>query len=488
MSTFRPGRPAPQFARPLLALAAAAALLPAHAQQAAPSLDDLLKEIRTLRDRVAELEKKAATPAAAPAPQPGQWGMTPEQAREFNRIAVKTESLQDNFTDQGYKGLKISGQIDPTWIFNRNNDNAGFVFLNNGGARYTYDNSYFGMAVLDLEKETDNGVKWRLTLAPERGTGALINNSIVHEATVSIPLSDLNTRLWVGQIPDWTGYEITLPAGNKLITHNLLFDFTAPTAYTGAVLDITRGKWWIRAGIANMNSARYAPGNKQPVAIARVDYSKGEFGGFGFTALHGKAYNFAADGTYSADSGQVDANGDPIFVDTPFATAGKNTGLTLLEADAYFIRGDLSVFGQVSFGQQNDAAIFNSDGQLRDSRWYGISGLVGYKLSPRTEALLRVDYIRNGRNGGGLLGYTADDTVNGIGRGINRLGEYARGPGVGAHRWAISTGVNYLFDENTTFKFEVRYDGSNQPVFGKVRTGETRNNNLLIGSSVVVSF
>jgi hypothetical protein len=465
-------------ARTALALAAASCIAPAQAQTAAaaPSIEELLKEVRALRDRVAELEKKAAAPA--PAPQPGQWGMTPEQARELSRIAVKTESLQDNFTDQGYKGLKISGQIDPTWIYNRNNANAGFVFLNNGGARYTYDNSYFGMAVLDLEKETESGARWKLTLAPERGTGALFNNSIVHEASVSIPLTDLNTRLWVGQIPDWTGYEITLPAGNKLITHNLLFDFTAPTAYTGAVLDITRGKWWIRAGIANMNSARYSEGNKQPVAIARVDYSKGEFSGFGFTALQGRAYNFAADGTY------IDANGD----EQGFATAGKNTTVSLLEADAYFTRGDWSLYGQVSFGQQNDAAIYNSDGVLRDSRWFGLSGLVGYKFSPRLEGLLRVDYLRNGRNGGGLLGYTADDTVNGIGRGLTPAGDYARGPGVGARRWAVSTGLNYLYDENTVFKLEFRYDGANQPVFEKVSTGDRRKDNLLIGTSVVVSF
>ena len=63
--------------------------------------------------------------------------MTPEQVRELNRIAVKTESLQDNFADQGFKGLKISGQIDPTWIYNRRQDNASFVLLNNGDARAT---------------------------------------------------------------------------------------------------------------------------------------------------------------------------------------------------------------------------------------------------------------------------------------------------------------------------------------------------------------
>jgi len=227
---------------------------------AAQSNEELLKELRALRERVNQLEQKLmAQPAAAAspaAPAPGQWGMTPEQARELNRIAIKAEALQDNFSDQGFKGLKISGQIDPTFIVNQRQKDAGFVLLNNGDARYTYDNSYFGMAVIDFEKETDSGTKWRLTLAPERGTGALINgNSIVHEASVSIPLSDLQTRLWLGQIPDWTGYEITLPAGNKLITHNLLFDFMAPTAYTGAVLDITRGKWWSRVGVANFNTA-----------------------------------------------------------------------------------------------------------------------------------------------------------------------------------------------------------------------------------------
>lgn len=455
---------------------ALAASFPAAAQ----SNDELLKELRALRDRVTELEKKLqAAPAPAATPPAGQWGMTPEQARELNRIAVKTESLQDNFSDQGFKGLKISGQIDPTWIYNRRQDTASFVLLNNGGARYTYDNSYFGMAVLDFEKETEGGSRWKLTLAPERGTGALFNGgSIIHEASVSIPLSDLNTRLWVGQIPDWTGYEITLPAGNKLITHNLLFDTMAPTAYTGAVLDITSGKWWVRGGLANMNSARTPSGEKQPALIYRVDYSKGEFNGFGFTGLHGKAANFAADGSF------VDADG----VEQGFASAGQYTDIHLLEADAYFIRGDLSLFGQVSYGQQKGAAIFNSDGELRDAQWWGVSGLVGYKLTPRLEAVLRADYVKNTKNGGGLLGFSFDDDINGIGRGIDADGNFAKGESTGSNRYALSAGMNYLFDETTIFKLEYRYDGASQPVFLGVKSGRYSKTNQLLGASVVVSF
>ena len=443
---------------------------------AAQSNEELLKELRALRDRVAELEKRVQ-PAA---PAPGQWGMTPEQVRELNRVTIKAEALQDNFADQGLKGLKISGSIDPTYIYNRNQDNGSFVFLNNGGARYTYDNSYFGMAVLDLQKETESGARWRLTLAPERGTGALFNGgSIVHEASVSIPLSDLKTRLWVGQIPDWTGYEITLPTGNKLITHNLLFDTTAPTAYTGAVLDVTRGKWWMRAGVANMNSARLPKGNSAPVLIYRVDYSKGEFSGFGFGGVHGKATNFAADfGSW------VDANGDV----QGFPGAGKGTTVNLIEADAFFTRGDWSLFGQVSAGQQERAAIFNSDGQLRDARWVGVSGLAAYKITPRLEAVLRGDYLKNDSNGGGLLGFSFDDPVNGIGRGVLAGGAYAKGDAVGANRYALSAGLNYLFAEGTVFKLELRRDGADQPVFEVVKTGTFSKSNTLFGAAVVVSF
>ena len=75
---------------------------------------------------------------------------------------------------QGFKGLKITGQMDPTWIYNRAQNSGSFVFLNNGDARYTYDNSYFGMAMIDFLKETQEGTRWRLTLAPNRGVGAVL--------------------------------------------------------------------------------------------------------------------------------------------------------------------------------------------------------------------------------------------------------------------------------------------------------------------------
>jgi hypothetical protein len=345
------------------------------------------------------------------------------------------------------------------------------------------------MAVLDFEKETESGARWKLTLAPERGTGSLINGgSIIHEASVSIPMGDMQTRLWLGQIPDWTGYELTLPAGNKLITHNLLFDLMAPTAYTGAVMDVTSGKWWVRAGLANFNTARNTPANKAPVFIYRVDYSKGEFDGFGFSGVHGKAPNFAADGTYQVDTGMLDTDGNPILEEMGFAGAGKNTAIHLLEFDAYYIRGDWAMYGQLSYGQQKRSAIFNSDGQLRDARWWGASATMAYAITPRLEGIVRLDYVGNTKNGGGLLGYSFDDAVNGIGRGWLADGSFAKGEDKGSNRYAMSLGMSYRVDENATLKVEYRLDGASQPVFGNAAGTSFSKTNHLLGASMVVSF
>ena len=262
---------------------------------AAQSTADLLKELQELKKRVAELEAKQKAPEAKPAA--GQWGMTPEQAAEFNRIAVKTEAMEDARDASGLKLLKISGYMDPTFIYNKKQNRAGFQFLNAvGDDGYNYDNSYFGAAVLDFTKETDSGTRWRLTLAPNRGVGAVFDgNSPIHEASVSVPLTDLQTRFIAGQIPDWSGYEYLQPTLNKLITHNLLFDFTLPTAYTGAGMEITSGKWIVKGLLANLNTSKKSSGNKAPVFTYRVDYSRGEFQGFGFAGVHGKAANFRAD-------------------------------------------------------------------------------------------------------------------------------------------------------------------------------------------------
>jgi len=460
--------------RPTLLALALSCAFPVLAQSNA----DVLTELRALRDRVAELENKLKA-AEAKAPAAGQWGMTPEQARELNRITVKAEALEDSRDAAGLRSLKISGYMDPTFIYNKNQNRSGFQFLNAvGDDGYNYDNSYFGAAVIDFQKETESGTRWRLTLAPNRGVGAVFDGqSPVHEASVSVPLGSLQRRLIAGQIPDWSGYEYLQPTLNKLITHNLLFDFTLPTAYTGVGMEITEGKWIIKSMLANMNASKKASGNNTPVLTYRVDYSRGEYQGFGFAGVHGKAANFA----------------DPNGVDSR---------LDLFEVDGYFIRGDWTLQGQLSFGSQKKAAIAPDpvSGDLRNARWTGVSALAAYKFTPRFEGTVRADYLKNDKNGGGLLGYTGywdpangslSDNRNGIGVDPTldcvtdaTIAECNRG----ANRSAFTLGLSYLFDLNTTFKVEYRLDRANLPVFANVKDGTYKKSNSLFGASVLVSF
>jgi hypothetical protein len=443
--------------------AALASAFPALAQSNA----DVLNELKALRDRIAELEKKLE----AAKPKDGQWGMTPEQARELNRVTVKTEALEDSRDAQGLKNLTISGYADPTFIYNQRQKRAGFQFINNvADDGYNYDNSYFGAIYLDFQKETDSGTRYRLTLTPNRGTDSVIGNGgLVNEASISVPLSDLQTRFIAGHVPDWTGYEYQSSVLNKLITHNLLFDFTIPTAFTGAGLDITRGKWWSRVMLAQVNATKNPQGQRAPALTYRIDYSRGEFQGFGFAGVHGKAANFRSD----------DVN--PVTLE-PYDTS--NTRVDLFEVDAYFIRGDVTVQGQVGFGQQKRAAITAdpTTGNLRDSRWWGASILGAYKFNPRLEGIARLDYIANKKNGGGLLGYTFADDRNGIGP------DPAGDPNKGANRMALSLGLSYAFNLETTIKAEYRLDRANLPVFLDVDSGNYKKNNNLLGASVVVAF
>ena len=471
----------------------------------AQSNAEVLRELQALKDRIAELEAKlkaGATPPAAPAPTaaaPGMTqGMTQEQASEFNRVAVKAEAPEDAREASGLNGLAISGYANPTYIYNKHQNRSGFQFLNRvDDDGYHYDNSYFGAASIDFLKETDNGTRWRLTLTPNRGVGSVFDgSSIVQEASVSVPLSDLQTRLIAGQVPDWSGYEYQQPTLNKLITQNLLYDFTLPTAFTGAGVEITRGKWIVKAMLAQVNASKNPQGESGSALTYRVDYSRGEFQGFGFAGVHGKLANFSEALTTPTSIDVFDPTGTTVIGTIPgFEVVGqRNSRVDLFEFDGYFNRGDWTLQGQLSFGQQKRAAITPDpvSGALLDARWVGLSGLAAYKFMPRLEGIVRADYIKNDKNGGGLLGYTASDDRNGIGPGWTF--DDASGTWVqadtekGSNRTAVSFGLSYLFNLNTTVKTEYRLDRANQAVFVDVKDGNYKKTNHLFGAAVVVSF
>lgn len=407
---------------------------------------------------------------------------------EVKRMQVKLDAMEDATTESGLAGLKISGMLDPTYIASRNRRSAGFNFLNNFDAidrgaaaqdsSYAFDNSFFGMAMLQIDKEMEGGTKWRLQLVPHKSASSTFNlGSVIHEATVSVPLAEQDVKLVAGQFADFTGYEYFLSHQTRLVTHNLLFDFTQPSYYTGAGMEFTRGKWTTKALLANMNKSSHADHARNPIVVFRTDYAHSEFAGIGVTGQFGK------------------------YLDQ---------GLRMLSADVFYTRGALSVNGQVNLGHWSGMA-FNGG----DARWAGVSVLGAYQLSPRLELIARADYLKNDKNGGGTLGtiFTgcmdatglpvgcSDGAVASLGAGDYRNGfgpaeaallaaAAAGSPGQvrGTNRSALTLGGGYAINANTRLKFEYRHDWADQAVLLAQKAALYRKNNALLATSLVVTF
>ncbi len=419
----------------------ALALLGAVPTRAAdPTPAEVSKELKALQERVRQLEQqqKELQQQKQEAAQPG---MTPEQQADLNRIVVKAEALEDQRDASGLKGIKISGYMDPTYVYNFAKERGTFQFIvpaaNEG---YAYDNSYFGTVSLDIQKETEGGIKFHLNLIPKRATGDFNEGSIVNEASVWIPLGNLQRKLFLGQVPDWSGYEYQSPVQNLLVTHNLLFDFTLPYFYTGAGLELVRPRLDLKVMVANYNTSIRKIGEHVPALVFRGDYTpKGnDYWGFGFAGGLGKKANLRV------DSGK----------DSYFATG---------EVDGWYTRGKLALNGQVTFGTQQKAAITADPdtGKLRDAQWWGISVLAAYKVTPKLQGIVRADYLYDRKNGGGLLDWTSPDAANGVGP-----DQKGGDPERGADKYALTLGLNYGLNANVILKAEARLDGATENVFG----------------------
>ena len=105
-------------------------LLGAHSTAQAQSNNELLLELQNLKSRMQTLENQLRVQSNKPSNPTSV--VEPE---EFNRIRAKVEAAEDNTETYGFKGLKISGMIDPTFIYNQRQNSSGFVFLNNFDGR-----------------------------------------------------------------------------------------------------------------------------------------------------------------------------------------------------------------------------------------------------------------------------------------------------------------------------------------------------------------
>ncbi|WP_342130256.1 DUF3138 family protein [Hydrogenophaga sp. OTU3427] len=422
----------------LIAMATAMPWLSAHAQSNA----ELLQQIQALQAQLQALQAKVE--------QVSQNAANDSQA--VTRIQQQLDVADDNALLTGMKGLSIKAVIDPTFISTQRARESDFVLMRDNDRFSFFDSAYIGTPMIEFGKETEDGTQWKLRLTPKSAAG------LVHEASVSVPLDpNGKTRLNGGLIPDFSGYESSFGHENPLVTHNLLFDFSAASNYTGAGMSYEIGKMTTKWVVGNIDGKR----GKAPGFAYRADWELSEFAGVGFSGVHGK------DGR---------ENGNNRF--------------DLIEVDGFHERGDWLYRAQGTIGR------YKNGGSNGDARWWGLSGLAGYKITPRLQALVRLDYLNNSKNGGGIYGASlADngtgtylDSVNGFGPSIDNSTGMAIDPSRGSNRYALSTGLNYLINDNTSVKFEVRFDRSSGNVFLDSKSGLYKKSNVLFGGALVFHF
>ena len=403
---------------------ALAAALPWTSAQAQTNAE-LLKQIEVLKAQLDALTAKVE----AVSKQAG--GVNPQ---EFNRLVQKVDLAEENSIASGFKGLKFKGVLEAAYVKDRISAATGFDKAKGNGG--------YGAAFFEVAKESEDSVGWTLRLMPLSSTG-----SIVHEASVLVPIGDGSTKLIAGLMPDWSGYEYTAGNLNPLVTNNLLFS-NAASNYAGVGLSYQINKaWTAKWMVAQIDgiASRKAPG-----VAYRADYSASEYSGLGFSGVH-----------FRTNTAAVGGNAD------------------LFEVDAYHTRGDVTFQGQVSLGRLIAGGL---DGLGGDARWWGVSGLAGYKITPRLQALVRADFISNRRNGGGLYFHP----FGAAGAELDNTG-VAADPSRGANLYAISVGMNYAINANTQWKSEFRLDRASGFNFVD-SNGLFRKSNTSIATSVVVWF
>ena len=446
---------------------------------------ELLRELQELKAKVKALEEKiTGAPAEAPAASaPVANERLDQTITDVNKLKLKVDQAETTHEESGFAGIKISGYADPTYIFNQRRRTNSFVFLNNFGGSadgngnnvYGYDNSFFGSIFLKFEKEFESGAKGVIEIMPKKGYDDA-NNNIINQAIFSYPIKP-TLKLFAGQVGSWQGYEYQAATLRKNITYNLLYDYAEFTYMTGAGLEFTpAGKLSGKVMIGNPAALSRNYSDRSPAIHGRLDYALNDFAGIGGTLYRGKLF-------------------------------GNN--LTNVQADFYHNKGDWSFAGQVDVGRWEKAA--NNGGT---AEWFGVSALGAYKFSPRMEGVLRADYIKNSKNGGGMPGSVLRESVvqtdtNGDGvidslddPGVSVFNDPFSGFGPevdsstgllsndskGANRYALTATLNYLLSSNVTLRAEYRLDGSSLRTFLNTKDGSYSKTNNLLGLQIIYFF
>jgi hypothetical protein len=441
--------------RKLLVVALASALpwMSAYAQSPA----DLQREIELLKGQLKMLSDKieAMSVQAEPA----------AITQQVTRLEQKMDLAEEDTVKSGFKGLNVKAVVEVAYHYDDMSKVHTFAAQSGNGSYDSVTPANSAMIELTKETESGEGINWTLRLEPgARGA------AFVHEASLSAPIN-ASTRVIAGALPDWTGYEQYFAHQNPLITHNALFDFTAAVSYAGAGLTYTINPQWTAKWVVGNIDGGVDEANVPSIAPMYTKKSTGIAYNVGWTIS------------------------EYAFLEYSGVIGSGNRNFSMHELDGSFTRGDWLFNGQVGFGsQQRAAANLDADGTAMEARWWTLSGLMGYKVTPRLQLLARADYINNEENGGGLYAWNGDSGFSqnyGIGSARNSDGSFvadASGNAVGANLTRLTFGTNYLVNKNTQWKTEYRIDKSSGYNFTKDGSPDLSDRKVSVGTSLVVSF
>ncbi len=466
-------------------IALALALAFPVAANAAASNADLQKEIDMLKAQLAEIKKLVVQQAAKPAPAPVANNDTAALKAEVAAMRVKMDAMEDAKTEAGFDGIKVSGYIDPTYMYSKRAGRGQFLFMNPMDGEMNdlstdgsgYMNSNLGGVTLKIEKSFDNGMMATLKLRPHKGA----NTTLVEEAYGTVPFGEDGLKVLAGKMNSFNGYETIDATDLKTVTHSLGYDFGGPWFMTGAGLtfDALGFTWKTIAGNMNSDTDLPSKANHNRGFHWRGDMELSEFAGWGASGMHGTVYG-----------------------------ESYHYG----EADFWFNRGDWTFNGQLEASKWK-----NSAANGKDASHLGASFLAAYKLGDGWEAVARADWLDNHKNGGGtpvlsLGNACAASTDEGAGcpdgfdvTNSGAFGDYRNGfgPGMffddvngwilgngdkGAKRSAITLGLNYQYHENALLKFEVRHDMSDLYSFYDWKDKDFKKSNTTFAAQTVIKF
>ncbi len=454
----------------------------------------LKAQMQKLQQQMAELQKAVEAASASAAKPAGEAAAADEDAKAElkERVAnmeLKVDKLNTAATDGPLAGLSITGYLDPTYIYNRAPNSAGFQFLNHQNT-YAYSNSTFGDVYLDIKKTFGVGPtapSAEITIMPNRGSGNTLldggsGNNIINTAVINFPLTDTWT-FNAGLMNSFGGYEVQQSNQMVTLTHGLLYDFSDPGSYVGAGFAWSHDVWAWKFLLANEQYRTHANNqafngtrsNNTPTATARVDYTWSSALDLGMS-MNGGRQTLPSTTTGSGYGYQGTA-------------PGPYSNYFFTEADASYTLGDIQYNAELDYGQQQRAA-WNGGNAV----WYGASLLGHRKWMTETVgkmgATLRYDYLNNSKNGGGgggiALGSNGVDGVNGFGVSAACLAS-GSSDCKGANRQALTADLLFFPTDQLTLKLEYRHDWASESVFLR-NDGSYRKSNDLIGAQAVYTF